>query len=1060
MNYPRLLASVATLALVILPVTAPAQSSTPTTQRSGGTAESGSVFGRVKNVVTNQYLNNARVSVVGTDIVAFTDPDGTYRLAGVPTGTQEILIQYTGLDPQRLTIDVPPGGVVEQSVSMTSLARYGATDDAVKLDTYQVTADRELNAQTVATNEQRYAPNIKTALATDSFGSLMANSVGEFMKFIPGVAVSNAGNANEITEFSVRGIGGAMSSFTVDGAPMVFGSFSPASRIFNPYTSDINSTARIEVTKVPRPSDPADSIGGSINLVSKSAFDLDRASGNFNIGFNVSGRFLDTNFWERTPTLSGDRFTYKALPNGSFDYRLPISKNLGIFFSGLHFPKASLLTQMRTPYVMAAAGTAASQSDPFMGSLFEMEGPRTYTKSNLSFKVDWRLTQFSTLSFNISTGQNKTLIGNSYRNSTVGTNGNSTVPGGTNLTYGDDFTSGATGRGAVQLVALFQEFNGGTTSPSLSFRHDDGRWRVEARATYTDSYMEKDNPDGTFATLNASLRMPVRVSFTDLEHEQQPGGMQVFDNSNNLVNVNDVANYKIDSAMEIFYRNKAKAAHYDAKVNRRLQGLPFPASIEVGGAQTTREYQNRTWTKVLTYNGPDGVPSTQDPIPQSFLIQNYVNTQVPLVGGGTAPFLSPDRVWGAWVDNPNLFTQTPAQVVAMENTRRRGSQDIEEVVDALYVQGEARLLDSKLHLLGGVRFEKTTADGRGVLFDPAAVWMRNADGSFARTPAGARIRRPEAGAAGSMEELVLTTIEGGAQSEKSYDGYYPSVHLTYNIRDNLIVRAAYASTFGRPDYNHIIPGLTIVEADLSNDQLSDPDVTRGTITVNNTGLEPWTADNYDLSVEYYSRNGGLITAGVFQKDISDFFGSASRFATQADLDELGLDQRYLGWIVNTRFNSGSARIRGIELNFRQTLVGLGEWGRYFSVFANGTKLKLEGANDADFSSFTPETANWGVSYGRNRFYLGLKWNYTGEVRRAPNPAAGPGGYYYFQPVLTTDVDLSYSLTPRLTLALSVANLTNEPTIWHTYSALTPSDSRHYLTFTSGSHWALALRGSF
>ena len=82
------------------------------------------------------------------------------------------------------------------------------------------------------------------------------------------------------------------------------------------------------------------------------------------------------------------------------------------------------------------------------------------------------------------------------------------------------------------------------------------------------------------------------------------------------------------------------------------------------------------------------------------------------------------------------------------------------------------------------------------------------------------------------------------------------------------------------------------------------------------------------------------------------------------------------------------------------------------------------------------------------------------MRRAPNAAAGPGGYFYFQPVLTTDVDVSYSLTPRLTLALSVANLTNEPTVWHTYSALTPSHARHYMTFTSGSHWALALRGSF
>jgi iron complex outermembrane receptor protein len=1028
--------------------------------RSSASSQTGSITGRVKNAVTDQSLNNARISVVGTEIVEFTGQDGSFRIVGVPSGPREILVEYTGLDPQRIRVDVSAAAAVERDVLLTSVARYGTNAEVVKLDRYKVTADRELNAQTVATNEQRFAANIKTALAADSFGSLMANSVGEFMKFIPGVAVSNAGNANEITEFSVRGIGGAMSSFTQDGAPMVFGSFSPASRIFNPYTSDINSAARIEVTKAPRPSDPADSIGGSVNLVSKSAFDHDGSVGHFNLGLNVSGRFLHTKFWRETPVLLGDRTSYKALPNGSFDYSLPISKNFGVFVSGLHFPKASLFTQMRTPYQMSGAGTGATASNPFMGSLWEFEGPRTYTKTNLSFKADWRVTQYSTVSFNISAGENKTLVGNSYRNIVVGASGLSSVPGGTGLTYGNDFTSGATGRGTVQLVGLFQEFNGATTAPSLTFRHDDGRWRIEGRASYTNSYMEKDNPNGNFANLNASLRMPVRVSFTGLKHEAQPAGVQIFGNNNNLINLNDIANYKVDSASEIFYRNKAKAMHYDAKVNRRLAMFPFPSSIEIGGAQTTREYQNRTWNNVLTYNGPDGVATTEDPIPASFLVRNYHNTQVHLVGGGEAPFLSPDRVWEEWIRNPNLFTMTPAQVVAKENTRRRGTQDIEEVVDAAYIQGDARLFSGRLHLLGGVRFEKTTAEGAGVAFEPTAVWERNADGTFARTPSGARIRRVAAGAVGSMEELVLTTIEGGAQSEKSYNGYFPSVHLTYNIRDNLLARATYASTFGRPDYSQIIPGATITEADLNNNQLSDPNVARGTITVNNTGLKPWLADNFDLSLEYYSRSGGLITVGVFLKNITDFFGAASRYATQTDLDLLGLDSRYLGWTVNTRFNSGDARVRGVELNFRQPLSGFGEWGKYFSVFANGTKLKLDGANDADFSSFTPETANWGFSFGRNRVYAGFKWNYTGEVRRGANPAAGPGGYFYFQPVLTTDLDLSYGITPRLTVALSVANLTNDPTIWHTYSSLTPDHARHYMTFTTGSHWVLALKGTF
>ena len=43
--------------------------------------------GRVQNAATGQYLNNARVTVKGTDLTVFTDETGTFQLAAVPAGT-------------------------------------------------------------------------------------------------------------------------------------------------------------------------------------------------------------------------------------------------------------------------------------------------------------------------------------------------------------------------------------------------------------------------------------------------------------------------------------------------------------------------------------------------------------------------------------------------------------------------------------------------------------------------------------------------------------------------------------------------------------------------------------------------------------------------------------------------------------------------------------------------------------------------------------------------------------------------------------------------------------
>ena len=38
------------------------------------------------------------------------------------------------------------------------------------------------------------------------------------------------------------------------------------------------------------------------------------------------------------------------------------------------------------------------------------------------------------------------------------------------------------------------------------------------------------------------------------------------------------------------------------------------------------------------------------------------------------------------------------------------------------------------------------------------------------------------------------------------------------------------------------------------------DAIRGTIDIRNSGLKPWTADNYDLSLEYYTAQGGVFSA--------------------------------------------------------------------------------------------------------------------------------------------------------------------------------------------------------
>ena len=458
-----------------------------------------------------------------------------------------------------------------------------------------------------------------------------------------------------------------------------------------------------------------------------------------------------------------------------------------------------------------------------------------------------------------------------------------------------------------------------------------------------------------------------------------------------------------------------------------------------------------SYARTFNYTPPDGNLS-----PAPFVGQVYKN-RPNYFGFDNIPWLSNNRAVDAWRKDPRIFTMTAAQIVAEEQSRIVGSEQILETVTGLYAQTEARFFHNRLTVLGGVRYEKTHDKGVGPLNDPAAVFVRDPDGSFAHIGT-ARIRKPEAGAAGSLEELRLIRRERANAANRAYDGYYPSVHLTYNATSNFLLRAAYAKTYGRPDFSNIVPNATITENDIEFS--TDPNAIPGNITVRNTGLKPWIAQNYDLSAEYYTENGGLITAGVFRKDIANFFGTLQTRATADILDDFGLDARYLGWFLDTTINSGDARVSGVEFNVRQSLAPLGNYGRLFSVFFNATKLKLEGSSSAAFTRFVPTSANWGVTFTKKPFTAMANWHHRGAQDRGASTGLGPLAKVYQDARTTLDISLSYQAHRRATIFVNARNVTN---VWFNqsrYQAETPVYAKRSSTNSYGAQWAFGVKGTF
>ena len=111
----------------------------------------GAVSGRVQSEVTGQYLLNVRVTVKGTDLTAFTDSYGIFRLAGVPSGTVILDAFYSGLEPQQIVLTLAPGEAVVRDISLTSRATDGAKAEEAKAD--QVRQDLEKRQAKIAQME-------------------------------------------------------------------------------------------------------------------------------------------------------------------------------------------------------------------------------------------------------------------------------------------------------------------------------------------------------------------------------------------------------------------------------------------------------------------------------------------------------------------------------------------------------------------------------------------------------------------------------------------------------------------------------------------------------------------------------------------------------------------------------------------------------------------------------------------------------------------------------------------------------------------------------------------
>lgn len=1004
----------------------------------------GTIEGRVQNEYTGRYLGNARVSMKGTNLQAYSDDAGGFRIANVPAGAVVLEVYYTGLEAQEIPLTVAPGQSLRRDVNLKPPGQ-----EVVRLNPYEVEATRITDQAVIAVNQQRFAPNIQSVVAVGDLSEHADDNPGEFLKFLAGMA-GNAGS-RAMDALSIRGFPAQFTRVTMDGANMASTADNYRNMNFSGSLT-IENLARVELTKVPTPSMRADTMSGSVNLVTRSAFESVRP--HFDYQVNICGDHEHVSLKPEPLGLEGNN--YYIRPTTSFAYTKPVSDKFGFVVSG-SFQSRWTPQDIYTPgHTYANATFGSSVEKPVLTSANYTSAGGIGERAAAALSADWRVGPQSVLSGMIQPYTQKIWNISYIMNHSTGTTATPTIAGGVTGSFGDTFTDGATGRGSARFSNNFTYNGRAGYRSNVRYKFNSDNWKIDGQAGYSAARNWRRGPDkGIVTNVGVNETIPLRVEFLNVDPITGPGQIRVFDNANNEINTHDPSYHKIMAVTTVTsgpLDNRDEVLTTSLDIKRVLSFLPFPSSVQVGGTRTLQEFDRRAQSYTWTYNGP-GRDQSALPYVASFPKLRWDPYPTP------APVVSPFKLVSAWKENPSLLTQTPAQAATTEQYRRTNSEFIKEKTEALYFQYEARLFKNQLHVLTGVRWEKTTDDGQGALNTPDDVYVRRADGSFALTSTGARIRKPEAGTSGSMEQVNLTWHERASHAHRSYDDFYPSLHLTYNVTEKFLARAAYAKTYGRPNFTNIIPNTVINE-----NANSDGEVTGGLLTVRNPGLRPWTADNFDVSLEYYTDQGGAFVVGAFRKDVRDFFGSVDREATPQELADAGVDPNAPNWVVRTTDNVGNARINGFELSGNQSLSPLDErlggWGKNFRVFANITKLQLKGNRAADFNSFLPKCINYGVEFNRRSVAASIKANYRSEQTISALAALGPDGLSYWRFRTHIDVNCSYSFRPNLSVFVNIRNITNRQFIQLKEGGGLPAYARLVGITNYGVPWNLGIKGSF
>ncbi|MFD1949969.1 TonB-dependent receptor [Sphingomonas arantia] len=334
----------------------------------------------------------------------------------------------------------------------------------------------------------------------------------------------------------------------------------------------------------------------------------------------------------------------------------------------------------------------------------------------------------------------------------------------------------------------------------------------------------------------------------------------------------------------------------------------------------------------------------------------------------------------------------------------------------------------------GVRYTKTRRVSSGFFAFPNQSFncVAPTDGSpisrFCQLPQATR------DGAAAFQNGALTPND----AKLTYDYFLPSVNVKLGVGGGLQFRAAYSKSVAPPEF--------LLTRSFYNIGLNTSDQTIlfnggpvATFDVGNPNLKPVTADNLDLTAEWYFSSVGQLTVSAFAKNLK---GVQSVGTQRLSFTNNGAT---FDAIVTTPINSDeTGKVRGVEFGYQQTYDFLPGFLSGFGLSANFTYVKSKGVSQQQLDPNDPNVTagiissvdtgqlslqglskyqyNIGPFYQKNGLELRAAYNWRSRNLLTIRDVIVPNAPVYAESYGQVDASIFYAVTPEIRMGFQGVNL--------------------------------------